>query len=120
MSFRLIGPDFKCHKWQISAHADAALCAHFQKIDVGINKNGITLAWVFSSGFFGHFCIVQSNNKVFKNPKNGNNYKKNIYIYFRKKNIFYVCWSSQNCTIIVFLELSSEGQIILLKKIFCC
>ena len=38
---------------------------------------------------------------------------------FRKK-FLYVCRTSQNCTGIIFLELSSEGLFIQLKKKFCC
>ena len=37
-NFREIGLDCKCQKWQICARAHAAHCAHFQKLDVGINK----------------------------------------------------------------------------------
>ena len=39
---------------------------------------------------------------------------------FIQKKYLHVCRSSQICTGIILLELSSEGLFILLKKIFCC
>ena len=33
-----IGLGWKCQNWKISAHADAAPGAHFQKLDAGINN----------------------------------------------------------------------------------
>ena len=36
-NFRDIGIGLECQTWQICARAHAALCAHFQKLDVGIN-----------------------------------------------------------------------------------
>ena len=57
-NFREIGLDFKCQKWQTSAAAESAPCAHFQKLDVGINKffsnlDLGTLSWFSWSLFHG-------------------------------------------------------------------
>ena len=43
INFRVIGLIFKCQKWQTSAAAESAPCAHFQKLDVGIKKKILNL-----------------------------------------------------------------------------
>ena len=84
MNFRLIGLVFKCQKWQTSA-------------------------WLFSLGFFGQLFMVKSNNKVFK-IQNYLNKKKKIQFLIKQK--IDLCSTSQKCTGIILLELSSEGLLI--------
>ena len=37
-NFREIGLDFKCQRWQTSAAAESAPCAHFHKLDIAIKN----------------------------------------------------------------------------------
>ena len=53
-NFREIGLDFKCQKWQTSAAAESAPCAHFQKLDVGINK------FFYNLGLGIFLCLLRS------------------------------------------------------------
>ena len=43
-----------------------------------------------------------------------------VKIFNFRQNCFHVCKSSQSCTGIILLGLSSEGLFIQLQKIFCC
>ena len=85
----MIGLVFKCQKRQTSAAAESAPCAHFQKLDVGINQFFSNLDCVFSLGFFGCFFMVKSNNKVFKNSKKNGKKNKNKKIILRKNIYMY-------------------------------
>ena len=67
--------------------------------------------------------MVKSNNKVFKNKnkKNCKNFHFFFFLIFKsRKKYVNVCRSSQICTGIILLELTSEGLFIQLQKIFCC
>ena len=68
-NFREIGLDFKCQKWQTSAAAESAPCAHFQKLDVGINKKNSTLGLGIFPLVLWLLFMVKSKNKLFKNSK---------------------------------------------------
>ena len=43
-----------------------ALLAHFQKLDVGINKQILTYTWVLLVGLVWPFFMVKSSKKVFE------------------------------------------------------
>ena len=66
----------ECQTWQICARTDAAPCAHFQKLDVGINKFFSNLDFGIFSFLVQRFFMVKFDNKVFKNSKKSQNYKK--------------------------------------------
>ena len=109
--------------WQISARAEAAPCAHFQKLDVGINQFFLTQTCVFSLWLLGCSFLVKSNKKKFlKTQKNCKKLqtKKMVLHFLIQKKYLNVCRSSQICTGIVLLDLSSEVLFIQLQKIFCC
>ena len=58
-----------CQKWQTSAAAKSAPCAHFQNLDAGTNQFFTNLDLGIFSLFSRALFMVKFSNKVFKNPK---------------------------------------------------